>query len=362
MTRPGKYRFIVPAVLLPVLVLTVGFFVYRWQLIHGYGPGFLVKSDSATSQGKPAKLRFITAGHVRHMRYAPQRILSENVPLLGELFTTALPAVRELNPDLLFITGDVLPLASYNPFKEDPVDVEKERDLFQRCWDRVFDELSVAGCPVHIAPGNHEYFNPVSEAVFTERVGPVFGSMSRDGARFVWLNSCRSQTSTTNLKRYAAPADISEEQLAFLRDGFAGRWTEAAIFVLVHHSPMGIKNWKTAVEPILRGGRCKAVFSGTRSGGLRYRERRGIHYFDGGFDTQNRTPSYLVKTTLYPGGDMTFTVFPVTPPTLTGKLNVLLQAAKRAPFLIWISLVLLVAAAAFIFYDRSTCKKNLKLL
>jgi hypothetical protein len=326
------------------IVLAAGFCFYhfyqRW-IYHGIGPGFKEKivpvsapgggdavdsNEDSENNDKNVLLTFLTVGHIRHMRYSPGAVMAKKVPLLGELFTGALPLIKRLDPDFIFVTGDVLPLASYNPFNESPRDIEKERSLFDFCWDRVFEELEGIDSKIIILPGNHEYFNPVSAAVFKRRVGDFYGSVFLGDVRFVWLNSCRTETRVKDAKKYAGAADITGDQLALLRRGFSTEpegWRERNIFLFVHHSPFGIGNWKKDIEPLIRG-RCTAVFSGTRSGTLRYRERGGVGYFNGGFDTKGLTPSYMVLTTVYRNGNIKYTVYPVLSPTIFGKLKMIL--------------------------------------
>ena len=332
--RKKSIFFILLILVVLAFVICFSYFFRQW-IYYGIGPGFKEKTVSAGPLwkgndaviGKEGVLvTFLTVGHIRHMRYSPQAVAAKKGPMLGELFTGALPLIKRLNPDFIFVTGDMLPLASFNPFNETPRDIEKEHSLFDLCWDRLSDELEDIKPEIVIMPGNHEYFNPVSAQVFKERVGDFYGSIAYAGVRFVWLNSCRSETGGKPLKEYAGAADITGDQLEFLQRGFSGGeegWKEKIIFLFVHHSPFGIGNWQKDIEPLIRG-RCPAVFSGTRSGTLSYKERGGVGYFNGGFDTKGLTPSYMVLTTVYGDGRITYTVYPVLSPGIFGKLKMIL--------------------------------------
>lgn len=249
--------------------------------------------------------------------------INSNTKMLNEIFLKSIDKINELNPDHVFIAGDVIACESYNPFNETPRDFNKEKALFNKCYDQIVEDLQKINAEVLIAPGNHDVYNVYGEEVYKKKIGKLFFSVKEGDVRYVLLNSNKSERTNIFIPETWHVADsIRGEQLDFLKKGFSGEWTENSIFLFIHHDPFTIPNWQDEVQPLINNSNCRVVFSGTRQGSMRYNEIDGISYFDGGINEKGMIPTYYVLTTLY-NNKIKFTLYLVYPDTLKGKFLML---------------------------------------
>ncbi len=130
------------------------------------------------------------------------------------VFYKVLEKIKELEPDLVFSTGDVI--SGYT---------EDRKELIQMYED--FEELLkiLGNIPVYIAPGNHDVVNIDSlQNEFTDRFGPTFKSISYENCYYILLN-----TDEPGQKR-----KIVDKQLEWLREELQKAQSFEHIFVFIH--------------------------------------------------------------------------------------------------------------------------------
>ncbi len=331
--------------LISIFVLVILSYVfYEIWVVRVDGPGFrnrIIAGDITRDNAeKTVKFSFLTTGHIRdkawyyYYQIDVRKMDSNNeIPnMLCSTFLESIDKINKINPDYIFITGDTLSLEY--PLNKKRMDVEKESVLFDSCWDQVFSQFERINPEAVFLPGNHDIFNFVGAGVYRDKIGPHFRSLVIKDVRFVLLNSSKIEAEVSEYyagpeEKWFDPRSIDIDQVDFLKEGFAELWKEEIIFVFIHHDPLATPHWERDVHPILRGTKCKAVFSGTDLGTLRYRIKDGISYIDGGFDYRELVPSYFVLTSVYDNNDIKFSVYPVFPEKLEAKINMALHLVKR---------------------------------
>lgn len=336
------------------LVFLVLFFlclygIILFSLYYVDGPGFKTLTtynktlDNKQKGDEKVVLKFVTVGHLMNGNYRrdlppdhkgyPRHGLNKIVTheldgqdYFADNFIKALPEIKDLDPDILFITGDVLPLFTIDIFERDDgiIDFAKERKIIEYCWDMIIPVLEETADDIIIAPGNHDIYGTTAEMVFREKVEKLFFSFTKKNIRFVVLNSVLKDTTGAYYDKWAWPVNIPQEQINFLRNGLTSVWKEDLIFIFLHHSPMDIPNWMNEIHPLLIGSNCQAVFSGTRFGTFGSDKKDGIMYLDGGFDYNFRyNPSYFVLTEVYGNGKIQHRIHYVLPSKISNKVKVL---------------------------------------
>jgi hypothetical protein len=210
-------------------------------------------------------LRFAVLGHLRGDLSGPN-------PKLAEV----LSEVSALQPDLLFLTGDMI----WGDVNRDPVD----SILVERDWDLLDSALATVGVPSYRTPGNHDINDPVTRDIYLARYGPMPKVVNHGNLRFVMLTSSWIPSANEPGKhRYIRGKDLGTDQLRFLQDALADTASYQHAFVFLHHllwwgdeaSP-----WWREVHPLLQAGKVAAVFSGDY-GPMKFSHmaRDGIQYY-----------------------------------------------------------------------------------
>ena len=230
-------------------------------------------SANGTTSLKTDSFSFVVWGH-------PKGPLLEDPPLHVEEFIQRL---KELQPDLLFVTGDAIEAM----WKKKP-----NRKAIDAAWDR-FDRIGTQlGIPVYISPGNHDVNNPVTRDIFIERYRKPPYAITYKGSRFIILDSVGMDPQSQGKPIYhpgkegltwsggAIPFD--EKQRTFIHREIENQSNFRHVFFFMHHTrPWSDPNgfWTKDIHPLLRGGTTRAVFSGNPIlGKYGYRKKDGIVY------------------------------------------------------------------------------------
>jgi hypothetical protein len=209
---------------------------------------------------------FVVVGHVR--RDSKGGLLH---PRLGEL----IERIRTLDPDLVFLTGDMV-WGDYDNNPSDLVAVERE-------WNALDSALGTLRMPVHRVPGNHDITDLGTRDLYRRRYGPLPQVVEFRGSRFLLLSSAWIPADgDTRHAPYTRPRALDSAQVEFLRTelGRPGRF--AHTFVFQHHILWWDADapWWPEVHPLLAQHRVAAVFAGDY-GPLKYSftEKDGVRYY-----------------------------------------------------------------------------------
>lgn len=218
------------------------------------------------ARSQAAAFDFLVLGHIRggddhrlHVR-------------LGEL----MDRVREIDPDLIVLTGDII-WGDYHNFDRTPEVLHAE-------WDAVDSALALIGVPILRVPGNHDASDLVSRDVYRSRYGNPYQVYDTAGIRFVLLNSAWiPQDGDTAHNRFVRGQPITEAQLKWLGDVLDDQTAPSRMFVFLHHLLWWDPEegaWWQDVHPLLREHGVRAVVSGDY-GPLKFSHltRDGIDYF-----------------------------------------------------------------------------------
>lgn len=333
------------------IALILAITLYAMLIVSMYyvdGPGFRSISLSVnTHSGQPKSdnpiiFKSITVGHIKnefrrnlppdhkgYPRFGLDKVVNQEFnpnEYFNEKFIKILPEIAAYNPDVLFVTGDVMPLYTIDVFERDDGvrNVQREREVLEYCWDMVMPVLNKGSLDVIIAPGNHDIYGPTAESVYKKKVGPPYYSVAKKNVRIVVLNSVAQDSTQDYNDKWARPADLPVGQIDFLKRGLDSEWQEETVFVIVHHNPMRIKNWMSDVHPILVNSKSVTVFSGTRFGTCKFNIEDDVAYMDGGFDLDvSFNPSYYIVTEIWQNGEIQHTIHPVLPSNAISKIKVL---------------------------------------
>jgi len=207
-------------------------------------------------------------------------------------------------PAMVLHTGDVI----YGDIGD-----EANMHLLWRAFRHYVAPLKV---PVHLSPGNHDIFNPVSARVWKQEVGETYSAFDEGGCRFIALDT------------QSAPSQVDDKQMEWL-DAQLKTADDRLVFIYFHIPPFSSGPWlipgllgrdqnrlhKKFVEYKSKIG---AVFCGHEHlfGNV---TKDGIHYYiTGGANATLYTPPglggfhhyLLVKVH---GREFTVTVRPVSP-------------------------------------------------
>lgn len=237
----------------------------RWLLALG---AILTAAGQAAAQtgdapGPADPLRFAVLGHIRGDADGPSYLLDE---LLSE--------VRALDPDLVFLTGDMI----WGDYHGDPVDTS----LVAAEWRHLDSALASLDVPVHRVPGNHEIADVVARDLYESRYGLPPRAFDVGGVRFVLLASAWiPEDGDAGRHRFIRGVPIDSAQVGFLRDALDPSDDYEHAFVLMHHLLWWDEDapWWRDVHPLLVRGRVRAVFSG-EYGPMKFShmERDGVRY------------------------------------------------------------------------------------
>ena len=210
----------------------------------------ICESPLLSAAEKPAEpYSFVVLGHIR------SGASGKLSPLLGEL----LAKVRALNPNLIFLTGDMI--------WGDVLATRANAELVERDWMMLDKELDKLGIPVYRVPGNHDIHDVVTRDIYFRRYGKLPQAVSFRGARFILLSSSwvPQDTDPPSLKhKYIRGIQLGAEQLRFLRDELSAQRHDH-VFLFMHHMLWWNKDedvWWRDVHPLLVGRNVRAVFGG----------------------------------------------------------------------------------------------------
>jgi hypothetical protein len=246
--------------------------------------GLLALAAGTTPQG--GELRFVVLGHIRGSFNGEPHFL------LDELVTR----VAETEPDLLFLTGDLI--------FGDLLSTAVDRDAVVADWEVLDRALARTGAEVHRTPGNHDVNDPVTRDVWLERYGPTSGSFRRGGNLFVLLDSTPvplDEVPVTVPRTREKPTVLRDDQLALLRDALGDGSGHERAFVFVHHTLWWSAgaDWWADVHPLLVRGKVRAVFGGDLNP-LKFShvERDGIDYVQTALTREGPGPERLRESEL----------------------------------------------------------------
>lgn len=224
-----------------------------------------VPEPAAATPAADSTYSFVVVGHVR--RDGTGGMLH---PRLGEL----IERIRALDPDLVFLTGDMV-WGDYDSNPADPVAVEME-------WRALDSALAGLPMPIHRVPGNHDISDIGTRDLYLRRYGPLPRVIEFRSSRFVLISSAWIPADDdTRHAPYTRPAELDSAQLSFLRSELVRPGPFAHTFVFQHHilwwDPEAA--WWREVHPLLTQSGVDAVFAGdygplkfsfTEKGGVRY--------------------------------------------------------------------------------------------
>jgi hypothetical protein len=149
-------------------------------------------------------------------------------------------------------------------------------------WDEFIRAAGTVDAPFFPVVGNHDVTDPATEAIYTERIGPLCFAFSYGHARFIALNS----------EEQGAVGRLSDAQVAWLKDDLSQ--TRAQHIFLFLHRPYFSRDWDAQwgnVAEAIRGYPVRVVFGAHdhlyRSCG----ERDGVQYvITGGGGAGGPTP------------------------------------------------------------------------
>jgi hypothetical protein len=214
----------------------------------------------------PANLSFAVVGHIRG-----------NVDgTRNYLFDALLQDLKELRPDVVFLTGDMI-WGSYNSVNVNPEAIEKD-------WNALDSALATLRVPVYRVPGNHDINDPITRDIYFRRYGRPPQTVDVQGVRFVLLNSSYVPPGDSLPKKrrpHIGGVPLDRDQIAFLQQSLAPTDAYRHAFVFVHHTLWwdAAAPWWTEVHPHLRSGKTRAVFAGDY-GPMKFSHmsRDSVHY------------------------------------------------------------------------------------
>ena len=194
-------------------------------------------------------------------------------------FEEILERISELQADFLVITGDVI-----NGMWGKSIDPEVIREDWEK-FDQGVERLNI---PVYRIPGNHDVHNFATRDIYLERYPKPPYAFSHKGSRFILLDTIgidqRTQDGNPDWSPQKLPFD--DAQLEFIRHEIGKQENYNHVFFFMHHV-YGWREingyWWKDVHPMLKGGKTRAVFSGT-PGNPAYKydyiEQDNIHYIN----------------------------------------------------------------------------------
>lgn len=193
--------------------------------------------------------RFVVIGHLRG---GPG-----NGVIPTELLREAVDAINAREPDLVFVTGDIV----YGSWHQEP-----DADAIRADWDAVDAELARLTAPVHRAAGNHDAWDPVTRDIWLERYGPLYRSFDFANSHFTilqtgWVPAVGDDGYCPGY--YTRGAPLEEAQLSFLREDLEQSDAEH-VFVIGHHMLWWEQAdyWWSTVHPLLTQHPVRMVVAG----------------------------------------------------------------------------------------------------
>ena len=210
--------------------------------------------------------RFVVVGHVRRDSHGGMLH-----PRLGEL----IERIRALNPDLVFLTGDMV----WGDYENNPADTA----AVEREWRALDSALGSLPMPVHRVPGNHDISDIGTRDLYFRRYGPLPRVVEFRGSRFILLSSAWIPADDdTRHAPYTRPEALDSAQVSFLRAELIRPGPFGHTFVFQHHILWWDPEapWWREVHPLLAQHGADAVFAGDY-GPLKFSftERDRVRYY-----------------------------------------------------------------------------------
>ncbi len=174
--------------------------------------------------GQEPSIKFIVAGHTYPGQVYPK------------LLETFVNQVNKLEPDALFILGDITWTGS-------------DKD-----WNLIGPILSKLKAPYHLIPGNHDLrMNKDSPQLWLEKVGYFHTSIVIGDYKFILLNT------TPESGKYR----FDEEEIEFLKKELTDYQNYQQVFLMFHHELWlyDYIKWDETIYPIIKG-KVNNVFAG----------------------------------------------------------------------------------------------------
>lgn len=214
-------------------------------------------------------LDFVVLGHVR----------GEADGGLHRLLDELLAEVRALDPDLAFLTGDMI----WGDVQSTPPDTQRIR----REWEALDDTLASLGIPIHRTPGNHDITDVGSRDIYLRRYGPLPRAIDRGGVRFLLVSSAWiPEDDDPRQGAFIRGQPLDAAQVEFLREQLDDPTEYEHAFVFMHHLLWwgdAESAWWREVHPILARGNVRAVFTGDYGPAkFSHTERDGVDYYQSG--------------------------------------------------------------------------------
>lgn len=206
-------------------------------------------------------------------------------------FTEIIRQVNALDPPALAVvhTGDIV------------LGCTVDRDFLKDEFDAFLAARKTLRPPLYVAVGNHEDYDAVSQAMFVDRVGPLYYSVTIGGSAFFFLDDVSHAPD-----RYAK---FDEQELAWLDAGLAAAAGAEHRFVSFHVPICAstYKDWMEVKPPvsdrimkICESRSVTAVFQG-HVHVYDETERNGVRYFitgggGAGLDAEGEQHHYLLVT------------------------------------------------------------------
>jgi len=234
-------------------------------LIHGL-LGALLAVSPAAMPAADTSFSFVVVGHIR--RDGTGGPLH---PRLAEL----IERVRALNPDMVFLTGDMV-WGDMHSNPADPAKVEAE-------WRLLDSALSTLPMPIHRVPGNHDISDLGTRDLYFQRYGRLPRTIEFRGSRFILLSSAWiPPDGDTRHNPYIRPRGLDSIQLGGLTTELARPDSFAHTFVFQHHTLWWdpAAPWWKEVHPLIARAGVDAVFAGDY-GPLKFSftEKDGVRYY-----------------------------------------------------------------------------------
>lgn len=199
-------------------------------------------------------------------------------PLLDEL----LDELRRVEPDLVFLTGDMV----WGYVGRPAATVDEK--VVTADWDRLDSKLSQLGVPVYRVPGNHDINYPATRDVYFRRYGELPQVITYRGSRFILLNSAAVPEGDGSAPyEYFRGKQLDPEQIGFIRYELSQPESFEHAFLFMHHLLWWSEDaeWWRGVHSLLAGRKVRAVFGGDH-GPMKFSHLRrdGIDYIQSGIE------------------------------------------------------------------------------
>ena len=231
------------------------------------------RDGASTMKSKQTSFSFIVWGH-------PRGAGDGMAPLH---FEEILERVEKLHADFLIVTGDVV----VGGGQRQTLSPEK-LNVIRGDWQRFDDGVKRLGIPVYLTPGNHDIHSVPTRDLYLEFYPKPPFAFTFQGSRFILLDTLGIDQQSARSDGNEPPwwdggaQSFDKPQMDFIRSEIAGQNAYQHIFIFMHHVNLWRDSsglWWRDVHPMLRGGRVRAVFSGTPTEQkYLHLEEDGIHY------------------------------------------------------------------------------------